>query len=128
MEKILIFIAILLPSVLLAKGYEGEYIIQGIMYDKATKLPLANQEFVINGKKIKTDKEGKYSFIVKWSTVCPSNLSYFKRQKFIKKANPRYLIFQHNGISQKVRNKWRKFGLKYHWGKKTGILVKHLYW
>lgn len=127
MKRILLLIFIITPCMLFAKGYEGEYTIKGIMYGD-NNTPLVNQTFIVNGKEVRTDSEGNYLLKIKWSTICPSSLSYFKRRKFIKEVNPKHLVFQYNNKNQKVKNKWKKFGLKYHWKKEDGVLVRHLYW
>ncbi|MDF1674971.1 MAG: hypothetical protein P1U44_04570 [Vicingaceae bacterium] len=127
-KTILLIIAFLTVGILNAKGYEGEYIVEGIMYDKNTKKPIPNEVFVINGNKVNTNQQGKYSIKIKWTTACPSDLNYFERKRFIRKNNPSYILFSFNMKSKRVKNKWRKYGLKFHWKETKGVYIKNLYW
>ncbi len=122
MRKKLCFIIVLTPFILFAKGYQGEYIIEGIMHNKNDKTPLSNQEFIINGKTIRTNEEGKYSLQIKWSIPCRSISNHFKG------TNPYFVTFQHHEMDKKVKNKWRNYGLKHRCTNEIHNYYKDLYW
>jgi len=106
----------------------GEYKIIGIMYDKTSKQPLRNKEFIINNKIIKTDANAQYSIVIKWSIICQSNLNWFQKQNFNKKNNVNRITFKYDSKHQTIKNKWRKYGLKLHWEKDKKNYIKNIYW
>lgn len=95
-----------------AKGIEGEYIIAIQMLDKTTEKPLCNKIFLLNGDTLKTDEMGKLTYKISWSLACGYGLNFLENYRESKAMNPKYLKCISDASEQKIKNKWRKYGVR----------------
>ncbi len=106
-----------------SKGDQGFYLFCGSI--KINGTTQTNYEFSINGQTIKTDDLGNYSYQMNWITYCPSNISFIKRRKWLRNNNPRYIIVVINKQEFRVRNKWKKYGVRQRWKSSKEKMIKN---
>ena len=130
MKKYLLFIFFfILCCNSFSKGRSGHYLICGTMYEnKAKGKIIPNAIFLINGDKILTNERGEFEYQVQWETVCPFKLNFIQEYFYIKKQNPKWIIFQYQDKTFKISNKWRKYGLKNESRKEKLIYRKNISW
>lgn len=65
----------------------------------------------INGKidTITTNSRGIYSTEIRWSTICPSGITLWKRSRLTKKYNPKYIYFTYKNTKIKIKNNWKNY-------------------
>lgn len=126
--SICFMLMVFIPNKLHSKGLEGYYTLSGTMYSKETKETIKNTVFILNGDSVKTDDKGNFSFQVKWRNICGFRLNFLQKIKANKKANPEHIIFTFNNSENKIRNKWKKYGLWQYEKKHPKPYFVKMYW
>lgn len=90
-----------------AKEMTGGYAISGTAFDAKGNL-LINDTLIVNGKRIITDQDGRYRYLVEWRSI-DKHYSFWKRAQGQKAYNPKWIIFEYNGTIVRKKNEWKKF-------------------
>lgn len=115
MRLLKIFILVLVPVMVQAKGASGTYYIKGIAYganksvirDAILQVKIGDNTLAVN-----IDANGRFTIPVRWTVPCISGPAWNrkKRAKIRSKYNPDFIYISLGSQTTRISNKWKKYG------------------
>jgi len=122
MKAIYLLAIISFSNGMLCSVPKGTYQIMGYaIFEDNERIP--NRKIIVNQTDtITTDENGFFTYTIKWQGESKTNI--FQKER----KNPKWLIFSFKTCYKaKIKNKWKKYGLRRQWNNKINIYVKNIY-
>jgi hypothetical protein len=95
-----------------SKGSGGYYDLNITLKDRVTGNLLLNEMLIVDTDTFHSDKFGQIKAKINWKTVCPSGISKPQKRKHNRTINSEWIVLQSQNKEIKLRNKWKKYGLR----------------